>query len=89
MSPEFILGFSRQALITAMMVAGPMLAAGLIVGLTVALFQAVTQIQEISLTFIPKIGAMAIVAYLAADWMLGVIISFTRYAFSLMPGIGA
>jgi flagellar biosynthetic protein FliQ len=88
MSPEFVLGFSRQALTTAMLIAGPILAAGLLVGLTVALFQAVTQIHEISLTFIPKIGAMAIAAYLAAGWMMEQLLAFTRHAFTLVPGMG-
>ena len=89
MTPDFVLGFSRQALNTAMLVAGPMLAAGLTVGLLVALFQAVTQIQEVSLTFIPKIGAMAVASYLAAGWMMDQLMQFTQHAFSLMPGLGA
>lgn len=88
MTPEFTLSFTRQALMTAVQVAAPMLAAGLVVGLLVSLFQAVTQIHEISLTFIPKIGAMALAAYLAAGWMMDVLMQFTREAFSLIPGLG-
>lgn len=88
MTPEFTLSFTRQALLTAMQVATPMLAAGLVVGLAVSLFQAVTQIHEISLTFIPKIAAIAVAAYLTAGWMMGELMSFTRQAFALLPGLG-
>lgn len=88
MTPDFVLGFSRQALTTAMYIAGPMLAAGMVIGLVVSLFQAITQIHEISLTFIPKIVAMAIAAYLSAGWMMDTLIGFTRHAFALLPGMG-
>ena len=88
MTPEFTLSFTRQAMITAVQVAAPMLVAGMVVGLAVALFQAVTQIQEISLTFIPKIAAVALAAYVAGGWMMEVLMGFTKQAFALIPGLG-
>ena len=89
MTPEFVLGFSRQALETAMLVAAPMLTVGLVVGLVVAIFQAVTQIHEVTLTFIPKIAAMAVAAYLSGGWMIEHLMTFTKNSFSLMSGLGA
>ncbi|MDY6852499.1 MAG: flagellar biosynthetic protein FliQ, partial [Thermodesulfobacteriota bacterium] len=58
MSPEFVVGFGRQAVEITLMLAMPMLGLGLIVGLMISVFQAVTQIQEMTLTFIPKILAV-------------------------------
>jgi flagellar biosynthesis protein FliQ len=88
MTTEYILSFTRQALTTAMMVAAPLLLTGLVVGLIVSVFQAVTQIHEASLAFIPKILAMAIAAYLTAGWMIETLLDFTRHTFALMPGGG-
>ncbi|RME27843.1 MAG: flagellar biosynthetic protein FliQ [Deltaproteobacteria bacterium] len=88
MTPEFTLSFTRHAMVTAVEVAAPMLVAGMVVGLAVALFQAVTQIHEISLTFIPKIAAVALAAYVAAGWMMEVLMGFTKQAFALIPGLG-
>ena len=89
MTPQFASDLSRHALITAMLVASPILVTGLVVGLAVALFQAMTQVQEMSLTFVPKIVAMAIAAYLSADWMMQHLVQFTKQAFSYAAGMGA
>jgi flagellar biosynthetic protein FliQ len=88
MTPEFVLGYTRQALEAAMLIGAPILTVGLVVGMTVAIFQAVTQIQEVTLTFIPKIVAMAIAAYLSASWMLEHALDFTRNSFTLMSRVG-
>jgi flagellar biosynthetic protein FliQ len=62
----------------------PILGAGLIVGLTIAIFQSITQIQEMTLTFIPKMLAMLIVMYYAMPWMMTKVIDFTNEVFALI-----
>ncbi|NMB73991.1 MAG: flagellar biosynthesis protein FliQ [Myxococcales bacterium] len=88
MTPAFAVEYARSALQVAMLVSGPVLTAGLVVGLVVSIFQAVTQIHEASLAFIPKIVAMAIAAYLSAGWMIDTLLDFTRHSFSLLPQMG-
>ena len=77
MSPEFVVDFARRAMEVTLMVSAPMLGFGLLIGLVVSIFQAVTSIQEMTLTFIPKIlGVMAaIIVFL--PWMLQIMLSFT------------
>jgi flagellar biosynthetic protein FliQ len=89
MTPEFVLEFTRHALTTAMLVAAPVLLSGLVVGLAVAVFQAVTQIHEVTLTFIPKIIVMSAVAFFTAGWMLEHLIDFAHKAFTHVAGMGA
>jgi len=72
----------RSAIWTMLMAAGPAVAAAMIVGLIVALFQALTQIQEMTLTFVPKIIVMFLVLMLAAPFMGGQIYSFTEQIYS-------
>lgn len=88
MTPAFAVEYARSALQVAMLVSAPVLTAGLVVGLVVSIFQAVTQIHEASLAFIPKIVAMAIAAYLSAGWMIETLLDFTRHSFSLLPQMG-
>lgn len=71
-----IIGLGRDALWTVLLVAGPMLGLGLLVGLAVSIFQATTQIQEQTLTFIPKILAVLAAALIFGPWMLRVITEF-------------
>lgn len=78
MTPDFIVGFARGAIETALMLALPILAVGMFVGLTVSIFQSVTQIQEMTLSFVPKIVAVFIAVLLFAPWMLNKIISYTE-----------
>ena len=59
----------RESMMVALMISGPILAVGLVVGLLISLFQAVTQIQEQTLTFVPKIVAMAVTIILIAPWL--------------------
>lgn len=77
MSEEFVIALSRDALLTVLLVAGPMLASGLLVGVVVSLFQATTQIQEQTLTFIPKIIAVLVAVALWGPWMLKVLLQFS------------
>ncbi len=74
---QFLLDIARDALMTIMKVATPVLVIGLVVGLIVSIFQATTQIQEQSLHFVPKILAMLISLLLLGSWMLTVMKEFT------------
>lgn len=85
MTPEFIIGFARQAIELTLMVSLPMLGVGLAVGLTVSIFQAATQIQEMTLSFIPKIVSMFIALLIAFPWIMNKLISFTHELFLNIP----
>lgn len=78
MSPDFVVGFGRQAIELCLMMALPMLAVGLGVGILVSVIQAATQIQEATLTFIPKIVSMFLALLLALPWMIERMTTFTR-----------
>jgi flagellar biosynthetic protein FliQ len=80
---------AMEALAVAMKVAMPMLLAGLIVGLAVSIFQAATQIQEPTLSFIPKILAMGVVVAFAGPWMLDELVVWTRDLFTSIPSVAA
>jgi|YNPNPStandDraft_1061719.scaffolds.fasta_scaffold00577_8 flagellar biosynthetic protein FliQ len=88
MTAESSLDFVKQALLVAMEVGAPLMLAALVVGLVISLLQAVTQIHEVSLTFVPKIAAVALTAYLTGSWMLEQLMKFTRQAFAWMPHLG-
>ncbi len=68
----------RNALLTALFIAAPILMAGLVIGLFISIFQTVTQIQEQTLTFVPKIGGMIIVAVLLIPWILDRMMTFAQ-----------
>ena len=85
MTPQMVVSIGREALMLTLMLSGPMLLFGLIVGIAIALFQAVTQIQEMTLTFVPKILAMALALLLFLPWMINLATDFTRHMFELIP----
>ncbi len=85
MTPEFVIGFGRQAIELCLMMALPMLSVGLTVGVVVSIIQAATQIQEMTLTFIPKVVSMFIALLLALPWLMERIISYTREVFINIP----
>jgi flagellar biosynthetic protein FliQ len=85
MTPELTITLMKQTLYTSLMVAGPLLAAGLIIGVLVSIFQTVTQIREMSLTFVPKIVGVLIVLAVFAPWMANIMIDFTTTLFRYMP----
>ncbi len=85
MTPEFVIGFGRQAIELCLMMALPMLGVGLAVGVTVSIIQAATQIQEMTLTFIPKVVSMFIALLLALPWLMERIITYTREVFLNIP----
>ena len=82
MSPEFVTGFFFEAFKTAVFLAGPILIFGLITGIVVSMFQAATQINEMTLVFIPKMLAVGIALMIFFPWMLQLIIDFTQNLFS-------
>lgn len=76
MTTEMIMTIARETLLTAMLLALPPLGIGLLVGLIISVFQAVTQIQEQTLTFVPKIMAIFVSLYIFGPWMLNVLTEF-------------
>ena len=75
---ELATQFGRQALLTAFMVAAPILISGLVVGVIISVLQAATQVQEQTLAFVPKILAMTLALFIFLPWMVNVLVSFTR-----------
>jgi flagellar biosynthesis protein FliQ len=87
MNTDVVISLATQALNVAFKVAMPLLLAGLVVGLVVSVFQAVTQIQEQTLAFIPKIVAIAAVLVILGPWMLGQMLSYTADLYNGIPGL--
>lgn len=85
MTPEFITSFFLQAIKTAIMLAGPMLAVGLTVGILVSMFQAATQINEMTLVFVPKMLGVALALLVFFPWMLNIITDFASKLFMNIP----
>ena len=81
MTTEFVLYWSVQAIKTSILVAAPILLSGMVVGLVVGIFQSVTQIQEMTLTFIPKMAVVIVIIMLFMPWMLETLTDFTRNMF--------
>ena len=82
MSPESVMNVGRLAMETTLMVAAPLLLVALIVGLIVSVFQAATQINEATLSFIPKLLSVFITLLLVGPWMLSVLVGYMRGMFS-------
>jgi flagellar biosynthetic protein FliQ len=87
MTEEFILHLAKEVFYTVLMVSAPILGVTLIVGLIISIFQAATSIQEMTLTFVPKIIVVAIVVILTLPWMLDTLVSFTTNLFNMIPAI--
>lgn len=85
MTPEFIVGFAKETIMVVLMVSAPMLGLGLAVGLVISIFQSVTQIQEMTLTFVPKIIVVMLALLFFSPWMMGVMIDFTRKILENFP----
>ena len=85
MTADFIVGFGKEVVWVTLLVAGPMLLFGLIVGLIVSVFQAVTQVHEMTLTFIPKILAVMFALVLFFPWMMQIMLTFTEKLFVNIP----
>jgi flagellar biosynthetic protein FliQ len=87
-TPDVVLSLARDAALTTLLVAGPLLGAGLLAGLAVSVLQAVTQLQDPTLTFLPKIAAVAIVLALLGHFLLGQMVGFTTTLYANLPAYG-
>ena len=85
MSHALVVDLARNAIMTAMLLAGPMLVLALVVGLVVSVIQAVTQIQEQTLSFVPKLFAVGAAFLIALPWMMQVMIKYTTELFRSFP----
>lgn len=87
MSPETVLDLTQNAMWTAVIVAAPMLLVALGVGLVIGMFQAATQINEMTLSFIPKLFALFITLIFAGPWLLSKLINYTQQLIMSIPSI--
>ena len=78
MTPETVIDIGREALLVAVLLAAPLLLAALATGLLIGLFQAATQVNEQTLSFIPKLLAMALALLVSGSWLLALILDYTR-----------
>lgn len=85
MTPEFLVGFAQEAIKTTLLVSMPMLGLGLVVGLAVSIFQAVTSIQEMTLTFIPKILAVLLGLLFFLPWILDKLMTYSKTIIEELP----
>lgn len=85
MTPEFVLTIGQKMLEVVAMLAAPLLLPALAVGLLVGMFQAATQINEMTLSFIPKVAVVGLVLVLAGPWMLTTLVSFSRELIENIP----
>lgn len=85
MNQDTVVNLASQAMTLALKIAGPLLLVGLVLGLLVSIFQAVTQIQEQSLSLIPKIIGVAAIIVLLGPWMLGQLVSYTAALYTSIP----
>jgi len=87
MSYEFVIGFGRQAIETMLLVSMPILGLSMAVGLIISIFQSVTQIQEMTITFVPKIFITFLALLIFGSWMLGKLAGFLREVILNIPNI--
>jgi flagellar biosynthesis protein FliQ len=85
MTTDLILGIAAETMKVTLLISAPVLIVGLLVGLVISIFQAVTQIQEMTLTFVPKIIAVMLVLLIAAPWMIDQLVTFTQNLFTNIP----
>lgn len=86
MSTDFAMHLLAQTLLTAVKVSAPILLATLAVGLIISILQVVTQIQEMTLTFLPKLAAVIVVFLISGGWMLNVVAQFARHLIGTIAG---
>ncbi|MBK7543572.1 MAG: flagellar biosynthesis protein FliQ [Candidatus Competibacteraceae bacterium] len=85
MTPETIMTLGQRALELAVLVSAPLLLSALVIGVLISLFQAATQINEMTLSFVPKLLVLVVVLLLAGPWMLELLVDFTRTLFKDIP----
>jgi flagellar biosynthetic protein FliQ len=84
---QSVIHIATMTMLVSAKVAGPILIISLAIGLGISLIQSVTQIQEVTLTFVPKLAGVALVIVLAGNWMLNTLVEFTRQLFDLIPSL--
>jgi len=87
MTPETVVSIGQQAIQVTILVASPLLLSALAVGLLVSIFQAATQINEMTLSFIPKLLVMFVVLIVAGPWMIQLMVDYMRRLFESIPGL--
>ena len=87
MDPETVISIGQQAMWVTMLIAAPMLLSALAVGLLVGMFQAATQINEMTMSFIPKLLVLVLALVVAGPWMLTVIMNFTQQLMEQIPSL--
>ncbi|MBW3083913.1 Flagellar biosynthetic protein FliQ [Austwickia sp. TVS 96-490-7B] len=87
MTDNDVMHLAVQAMVLGTKVAGPILLVSLVIGFAISLIQSVTQVQEMTLTFVPKVIAIAIVLLVAGNWMMGEMVGFTRQLFADLPAL--
>jgi flagellar biosynthetic protein FliQ len=87
MTPESVVLIGQEAMKITALMAAPLLGSALVVGLLVGMFQAATQIQEMTLSFIPKLAVMALALMLLGPWMIHLVVNFTERLFENIPAL--
>ncbi|HEY4219235.1 MAG TPA: flagellar biosynthesis protein FliQ [Gemmatimonadaceae bacterium] len=87
MSHTLVVDLARNAIMLALLISGPMLVVALIVGLTVSVLQAVTQIQEQTLAFVPKLVGVSVVFLIALPWVIQLLVKYTTELFRSLPSL--
>jgi len=84
MSQSLVIGIIKDAIVTALKMGAPIIITALVIGLIISILQATTQIQEQTLTFVPKLLGVAVIGIICGSWMLQVLMSFTTRIFELI-----
>lgn len=87
MNENMVMGIMKDAIQTGLLVSAPILIVSIVVGLVISIFQATTQIQEQTLTFVPKLVAIAVIGLFMGSWMLHLLVGFTQRIFTLIAQI--
>jgi flagellar biosynthesis protein FliQ len=87
MSDTMVISILKDAIVTGLTISAPILIIAMLVGLLISIFQATTQIQEQTLTFVPKLIAIAVVGLIAASWMIRTMVSFTERIFGYISNV--
>ena len=87
MTPEAVLDIGMQGLLVAAKLSAPILVTALAVGFAISLLQSITQVQEVTLSFVPKFLAVGVALLIAGNWMMAEIIAFTNDLFARLPGL--
>jgi len=88
MSENMVISVMKDAITTGLLVSAPILLASMLIGLLLSIFQATTQIQEQTLTFVPKLFVVAVIGIIMGSWMMHVVVTFTTRIFAIIANLG-